>query len=133
MKISENPISHVHNKKFFCPFTVTRAYINLWGPYHEDSDQFFIFRDQSLVTPGHLRETLSKMLAQAGLDKKVYSFHSLRAGCCTELIKLGYPIKTVKLIGRWKSNVVYKYVLLHLRMQNQRRKTKSAAQFQHMP
>ena len=72
----------------------------------------FIFKDWQPVKPVHLRKVLSKVLSAINLDHHLYSVHSLRIGRTSDLIKYGYDIETVKRLGRWKSNAVYKYIKL---------------------
>ena len=74
------------------------------------NEHFFVFRDHSPVKPVYLRRVLKAALINIGIDHRLYSFHSLRIGKASQLIKLGYGIEIVKRIGRWKSNVVYKYI-----------------------
>ena len=97
-------------QRFFCPFPLMRSYTKLRGDYYEDNEQFFIFSDHSPVTPTHVRSLLKKLLSPIGLDHRLYGFHSFRIGRCSELINLGYSIETVKCLGHWKYNAMYKYI-----------------------
>ena len=45
-----------------------------------------------------------------GLDDKLYGMHSLRIGRTTDLIKFNYSIEEIKIMGHWRSNVVFKYI-----------------------
>ena len=71
---------------------------------------FFVFKDNSPVTPKHARMLLKCILNQLTLDHTLYGMHSFRIGRTTDLIKLNYSIDEVKLMGRWKSNVIFKNI-----------------------
>ena len=98
------------NKQFFCPFELARDYVAERGNYQLDSDPFFVFRDNSPVEPQHARHVLRNTLTAINLNPELYTFHSLRSGRCTDLANFNVPILHLKLAGRWRSNVVYKYI-----------------------
>ena len=99
---------YVH--RYFCPFKLMRQYMALRGNYEKDQEQFFIFRDMSPVTPSHARNVLKIALNNLNLDNRLYGMHSFRIGRTTDLIKYNSSIDEVKLMGRWKSNVIFKYI-----------------------
>ena len=99
-----------YKNKYFCPFSLTREYMQLRGSYNSDDEQFFIFRDRSHVTAENARQVLKSMISRLGLDEQLYGFHSLRIGRTSDLIKFSYSLEQVKRMGRWKSNIVYKYI-----------------------
>ena len=99
-------------KAFFCPFKLTRDYMKLCGGYLDDQEAFFLFRDKSSLLPSHMRSTLKRMLHNLNIDETLYDTHSMHIGRSSDLIKFGYTIEQVKLVGRWKSNAVYKYIRL---------------------
>ena len=43
-------------------------------------------------------------------DDTLYGTHSLRSGRTCDLYKLGLSVETIKKIGRWKSNAVFRYL-----------------------
>ena len=86
-------------KKHFCPFTLARQFINIRGDYLVESEQFFIFRDRMPVTANYARNVLKNALLNLGLDNSLYGMHSFRIGRTTDLIRFGYSIEEVKLIG----------------------------------
>ena len=95
----------------FCPFKSSREYLAIRGNYESDNDPFFIFRDNKPVKPTHVRSVLKKTLKAVNLNPKLYDTHSFRIGHATEmLITQKLTISQVWLAGRWKSNVVYKYI-----------------------
>ena len=51
-----------------------------------------------------------KSIKKLNLDCRLYNTHSFRIGRCSDLLKMGVPIEKIKLMGRWKSNAVFKYV-----------------------
>ena len=108
IKISRNVDKR---KNFFCPFAASREYLALRGNYVNDADPFFVFGDNSPVQPYQNRKVLKNCLLAMNLLPKCYSFHSLRIGRSTDLIlKQKYSIDQLKFAGRWRSNVVFKYI-----------------------
>ena len=97
---------------FFCPFQLLRSYMRIRGTFKEDSDQLFVFHDNSPVLPKHARCLLKSCLKNLGLNEKLYNFHSLRIGMVTSLIRNNQNFEDVKRAGRWRSNAVYKYLKL---------------------
>ena len=93
-----------------CPYQLLRDYLVCRGGYVCDSEPYFIFRDRSPVTQTHFRVCLRLMLKLAGFQEKFYGTHSLRAGRSCDLYKLGISVETIKKIGRWKSNTVFRYL-----------------------
>ena len=108
IKITAN---ETYLKRHFCPFKLMRNYIAIRTPIQSENEQFFVFSDNSAVTGTCVRNILKMALNNLGLDSSLYGFHSLRIGRTSELInKFNYSISEVKLIGRWRSNVIYKYI-----------------------
>ena len=103
---STESLAYLH----FCPVKTLTTYFNLRGPYENEDEQFFVFRDKSPVKPEHAFSMLRKMLEKLDLETHWYSIHSFRIGRTSDLIKMGYDIEVVKRMGRWTSNAVYKYI-----------------------
>ena len=80
------------------------------GDFASPTEHFFIFKDKTPVSGDNARNILKKCLENLGLDPLMYGFHSFRVGRTTDLIKYNYSIEEVKRMGRWKSNVVYRYI-----------------------
>ena len=97
-------------KRHFCPFNLMRSYLHIRGNYVHDTDPFFVFRDGGCVQPGQARKVLRNMISALGLNAILYDMHSFRIGRTSDLIKYNYSIDEVKLLGRWRSNMVYKYI-----------------------
>ena len=108
--MEECSIGTMQSNKHFCPFTLMRQFIQLRGDYENDKEEFFIFRDRTPVKALHSRQILKILVSRIGLDKRLYGMHSFRIGRTTDLVKLRYSIDEIKLLGRWKSNVVFKYI-----------------------
>ena len=96
--------------RFFCPFALMRKFLDVRGGYQMDNEPLFVFRGNNPVTPMHACTLLKTVLNNLGLNHTSYGMHSFRIGRTTDLIKFGYSIDEVKLMGRWKSNVIYKYI-----------------------
>ena len=98
-------------EKFFCPFQLLRSFMKLRGCYNSDEDNLFIFSDgQTPVTQHHVRAVLKDAISALNLNSDLYNFTSFRIGRASDLLKFGFDIETIKRLGRWKSNTVYKYI-----------------------
>ena len=96
----------------YCPFQILRDFF-AFRPrkFWTHTESFFIFRDRSVVTPWHMRNTLKTCLEKAGFEKDMYDTHSFHAGCLVDLHeKMNLPISLVKEFGWWYSNSVYRYL-----------------------
>ena len=96
--------------KFFCPFQLMRRYMKLRGSYIDDDENFFVFRDRTPVMHVHVRKVLKDALLALNLNADCYNCQSTRIGRATDLLHFGYNVETIKIMGRWKSNAVYKYL-----------------------
>ena len=109
IKISSNECTGL-KLKFFCPFTLVRNFLQIRGDYALDGEQFFIMADKSPVAPVQVRNMLRMLITALNLNPQVYDCHSFRIGRSTDLLKFGFDVETIKRLGRWKSNAVYKYM-----------------------
>ena len=98
------------NNRFFCPFKSSREYLAIRGNYLNDSDPFFISKDNTPVKPYHVRTVLKTVLKAVNLNPKLYGTHSFRVGRCSDLAKWKTPLLDLKRAGRWRSNAVFKYI-----------------------
>ena len=80
------------------------------GNYVSETEVFFIFSDRTPVMPWQACTVLRTCLTQLGLDESVYGMHSLRAGRSQDLIKFGYTVDEVRMMGRWRSSCIYRYL-----------------------
>ena len=110
IKISANDVGSGYVHRHYCPFKLMRQFLDVRGAYQNDNEQFFIFKDKNLVTPSHVRNLLKTIITRIGLNNTNYGMHSFRIGRTTDLIKYGYLLEQVRIMGRWKSNVIYKYI-----------------------
>ena len=110
IKITSNMGKNSKTTRFFCPFNLTRQYLDCRGPYKSDEELLLIFRDGTPVTDKDVRSTLKSVIANMGLNPKLYDCHTLRIGRSPQMFKIGYLIEQIKRAGCWKSNAVYKYL-----------------------
>ena len=113
-EVSENKMFLTTNKQMqrhFCPFKLIQNYLDVRGRSFESPDeQFFILRGKILVEPVLVRNIMAELLRRMGLNDRLYSFHSMRSGRATNLHEWGVPVEQIKVLGRWKSNAIYKYL-----------------------
>ena len=60
--------------------------------------------------PAMTRSCLKNVLRECGFNERLYGTHSLRSGRTDDLLKLGLLVETIKKLGRWKSNAIFKYL-----------------------
>ena len=115
IKLSSDPV-RIHNKQtnrptVLCPYTALCRYVKARKSCIHEKEPFFVFRDQSAVTPQHMRAVLKEALTKANLDPTFYCVHSIRSGrACDLLHNLKLSLETIKNLGRWRSNAVYNYL-----------------------
>ena len=112
-----NSIAHENGKKdrkwnyHICPYRLLRLYAERRGIYvNKATDPFFVFADGSPVKPAHLRGMLKRILEESGFDSNLFTVHSFTIGQSNDLLKLGLSVKTIRKLGRWKSNAVFRYL-----------------------
>ena len=112
IKITSNLVekSGFYARRNFCPFDLISQSMHMRGNFDNGTEQFFVFSDRSPVGPNHARQLLKTCLINLGLDPFVYGMHSFRVGRTSDLIKYNYSIEEVKRMGRWRSNVVFRYI-----------------------
>ena len=98
--------------KIYSPYDLLRKYIMHRQNYLNENENFFIFYDRTAVKPYHFHTTLRGMLRISGYNENRYCCTAFHAGRASDLIKLGVSVESVKEMGRWKSNAVYKYLKL---------------------
>ena len=94
----------------FCPFRILKTYIDNRPGTRTETEKFFVHGDNTAVTAYQLRSTLKTLLKKLNMNADLYNLHSFRIGRCSNLHKLGVSVETVKHLGRWKSNTVFKYL-----------------------
>ena len=111
LKTTEDDDPRQKNKVHIsCPFRLLRLYLEMRGKRKDDIEQFFIFRDKTPVLARHFRGVLREALSALGLDCAFYGSHSLRAGNAVQMLETGISVETIRKLGRWKTNVVYRYL-----------------------
>ena len=93
-----------------CPYNLLRKYLKMRGGFCSEAEPFFIFRDGSPVLHSHVHKNLKCIIKVSGFDNRFYRTHSLRAGRSCDLYNLGVSVETIKKLGRWRSNAVYRYL-----------------------
>ena len=106
----KNRIRNTNHIEAPCPFELLQAYSKIRGGFIRPTEPFLVFSDRSPVTPRHLSSCLKYILHCAGFQENLYGSHSLRVGRTCNLFKLGLSVETIKKLGRWKSNAVFRYL-----------------------
>ena len=70
--------------------------MNLHGNYLDDTENFFIFRDQNPVKHYHVRSVLKSAIKILNLNPDCYNFQSARIGHASDLLKFGFSIEAIK-------------------------------------
>ena len=96
--------------RIFCPIKAVITYMSKRGAYLANEEAFFIMADRSPVKANQFRAVLRLLLDRLGLDSMLYDVHSFRSGRTCDLYKYGYSVEQIKILGRWKSNAVYRYL-----------------------
>ena len=110
IKITSLCQDNAEKNAIICLFNAIHNYACVRGGYATKQENFFIFADRSPVLLSHLCKVLCTCIARIHLNPLLFNCHSLRIGCTSDLMKMGVPIEKIKIMGRWKSNAVYKYV-----------------------
>ena len=111
VKILREDTEGISIKKW--PFEAVRQYLRVRVKYRTPTESFFVFTDRTLVLPHHFRAVLKSMIEKSGLDLTLYGTHSFRVGRSVDLFyksNLSVSVSSIKMLGRWKSNIVYRYL-----------------------
>ena len=107
---STNSNSTQNDLQLPCPYELLRRYSAVRPPYHSKDKQFFVLSDHSPVTATLLHKCFKAVLIAENFNADLYQLHGICSGCAGDLLKLGLSMETIKKLGRWKSNVVFKYL-----------------------
>ena len=110
IKISALGINNNHYDNINCPYQLLRQFTRQRGGYSRDEEPFFVLSDKSPLTESQVTTTLKTILQETGFDSALYTSHSLRTGRTCDLLKIGLSVETIKKIGHWKLNAVYRYL-----------------------
>lgn len=100
---------YLYNKKF-SPYSVVMEYLLTRGDKKSDSDPFYVFADNSPVKPHQVQAVLKRALTRLGINAQDFGFHSLRIGHATTLDHRHVSLDVIRRKGRWKSNIIYRYI-----------------------
>ena len=113
VKISSTPIGKENTTDLcgntFCLYQKLRSYIKVRGKACAINEQFFVFTDGSPVAASHVCKVLRATIKSAGFKHKLYNTSGFRGGRAVDLMKFGVSVETIEQIGRWKSNVVFRW------------------------
>ena len=110
IKISARRTVAGKKSKNYCPFTALRTYLDCRKSYKTMTEPLFMFHDRTPVSTLQFRKTSKLSISLAGFDGLLYDTHSLCAGRSCDLLKMKVSVETIKKLGRWKSNAVFKYL-----------------------
>ena len=108
--IADKGVKTVMDKDCYCPFKIISRYVAIRDDFELESEPFFIFRDGNPLKARHVHNILQLTITMIGLDSYMYDTHSLRIGRASDLMKMGTTVDSIKSIGRWRSNAVYRYI-----------------------
>ena len=93
----------------FCPFELLKEFSTMRKSFKSPDEPFFIFRDRTPVTSKQFNKTLHLILSKSGFQAHMYTGTGFRAGRASDLLDMGPTVETIKKLGRWKSNAIYRY------------------------
>ena len=96
--------------ELICPYALLREYLRIRPKYVNDVEPFFILRDRSPVPPVTIAKILRLALVRGGFTAANYTFRSLRSGRAVDLLHHGISVETIKKLGKWRSNAVFRYL-----------------------
>ena len=95
----------------YCPYIILNEYLEVRGPFNDQKEPFFVFSDHSPVTPQQMRKCLKETLRLAGFNEQFYGTARFRSGRASDLLIIcKLSVSSIKKIGRWSSNAVYRYL-----------------------
>lgn len=103
---SKAKLDNVH----FCPYQVVREFLEIRGPKLDDEDMLFVNRDNSPVKPYQFNAVLKRAIKRLGIDPTNFGSHSLHIGHATQLDHRHVSLSEIRRRGRWKSNIIYRYI-----------------------
>ena len=62
------PNHHQKGNLNFCPYAIINKYIEMRPGFHLNTEQFFVFADNSALYPRHMRNKLLLLLNAAGVN-----------------------------------------------------------------
>jgi hypothetical protein len=94
------------------PVAALKHFLSIAGSVPPCAPLFAYMSGGRLVIPlaSVVRRRLQCVMKSVGLDCSEFSTHSLRRGGATWLLSTGVPVQTIKVLGDWKSDSVFKYL-----------------------
>lgn len=92
-----------------CCVTVVKQYMR-FRP--EGTLYFFCHQNGHPLKRSQFSSILAKAVKKLGLPMHLYATHSFRIGRATDLAARGYSSAAIKLLGRWKTGAVTRYIRL---------------------
>jgi hypothetical protein len=86
-----------------CVVRSARNYISLRPP-NGSNLPFFVYKDGTFLTRQRLSAVIHKLLGPT------FKSHSFRIGAATTAAEAGFPVDTIRKLGRWKSNAYQTYI-----------------------
>ena len=96
------------------PVCPVQAFVK-WDQYRikEEDQPLFRFSTGEPLTGKRLNEIIRERLkGQRGVDEKLFSSHSFRAGAASEMAAKGYGDEDIQSVGRWSSKAFLEYIKL---------------------
>ena len=109
-KGSRKDQSAIETGSLFCPYQLLKSYIKIRVRYETKTEPFFVFKDRTAVPSGLVCRLLKELLKEGGINPTNYLSQSFREGRAGDLLRLRVTVETIKKLGRWKSNAVFKYL-----------------------
>lgn len=101
------------NDHTVCPARAIMRFAMLTRNLSPDTPAFAYMEGGKLFLPTApaVRRRMSELLHMIGVDNASdYSAHSLRRGGACYLLAKGVPVSSIKILGDWKSDCVFKYL-----------------------
>ena len=94
-----------------CP---VQAFVKWDGYRIKERDQpLFRFSSGEPLTGKRLNEIIRERLqGQEGVDGKLFSSHSFRAGAASSMAAMGFGDEDIQSVGRWSSRAFLEYIKL---------------------
>lgn len=96
-----------------CPREALLHFLQTAGPIPADAPAWSFMTASnklSVPTPASIRPRLQSLVVAIGLPPAQYNTHSLRRSGASHLLTSGVPLETIKVLGDWRSDSVFKYL-----------------------
>ena len=96
-----------------CPRDALLHFLQIAGPIPADAPAWSYMTPSNTLnvpTPASIRPRLQSLVVAIGLPPAHYNTHSLRRSGASHLLTSGVPLETIKVLGDWRSDSVFKYL-----------------------